>query len=59
MKIGSVIIEAKDLCRPCKHLQEMIARDDIVKKFIFKGGLRCKIISSGKIHKGDQISINL
>tara|TARA_B100000686_G_C16520375_1_gene826900 strand:+ start:128 stop:574 length:447 start_codon:yes stop_codon:yes gene_type:complete len=59
IKIGSALVEGVDLCKPCKHLQEMIGQSDLVKKFLLKGGLRCKIISSGKIQKNDQINIDL
>ena len=59
IQIGSVKIEGKDLCRPCKHLQEMIGQNDIVEKFLLKGGLRCEILSNGKIYNGDKITLGL
>ena len=54
--IGSIKLLVHDLCRPCKHLQEMIGFDDILKEFLLKGGLRCEIINSGKISVGDKIT---
>tara|TARA_B100000029_G_scaffold453184_1_gene478802 strand:+ start:184 stop:636 length:453 start_codon:yes stop_codon:yes gene_type:complete len=53
--IGSVKVIGHDLCRPCKHLQENLNQTDIIKKFLHTGGLRCEILSSGKIFVGDII----
>ena len=57
IKIGPVILEVIDLCRPCRHLSEKLERDDIIKEFLRKGGIRCQIINDGKISVGDQIKI--
>ena len=54
-QIGNVKVEGIDLCRPCKHLSEMLNQDNIIKEFLKKGGLRCKILSSSIIHTGDEI----
>ena len=54
--IGSVEVEGIDLCRPCKHLTEMLFQDNILKEFLRRGGLRCQILSSSKIRIGDKIS---
>ena len=54
--IGSIELFAHDLCRPCKHLQETLGFNDIIKEFLLKGGLRCEIINSGKIFVGDKIT---
>ena len=53
--IGKVKVKAHDLCRPCKYLQESLKQKNIIKEFLQKGGLRCEILSSGKIYIGDQI----
>ena len=53
--IGSVKLKAHDLCRPCKYLQESVQQKNIVKEFLHTGGLRCEILSSGKIYINDQI----
>ena len=55
--IGSVKIEGIDLCRPCRHLNEILNQDNILKEFLRKGGLRCQILSSSIIKIGDKISI--
>jgi len=53
--IGSVKVKAHDLCRPCKFLEESLGEKNIIKEFLRKGGLRCEILSSGKILVGDEI----
>ena len=53
--IGETKIMGKELCRPCKHLQEMLNHKEIIKEFIQKGGLRCEILVSGIIKVGDEI----
>jgi len=53
--VGEVKLKAHDLCRPCKHLQELLKQKDIIKEFLYKGGLRCEILSDGKISVGDLI----
>ena len=57
LKIGDVNLEVHDLCRPCKHLQEKLGKDNIIKEFLRRGGLVCKILNSGTIKVGDEISI--
>jgi MOSC domain-containing protein YiiM len=57
IKIGPVSLKVIDLCRPCRHLSEELERDDIIKEFLRKGGIRCQIINDGKISVGDQIKI--
>ena len=53
--IGSVKVKAHDLCRPCKNLQESLQQKNTVKELLYTGGLRCEILSSGKIFTDDQI----
>ncbi len=57
LKVGDVELEGIDLCRPCRHLTEMLNQDNILKEFLRKGGLRCQILSSSKISVGDKIEI--
>ena len=57
LKIGSVELEGIDLCRPCRHLTEMLNQDNVLKEFLRKGGLRCQILSSSNIKVGDKIEI--
>ncbi|MDA9663261.1 MOSC domain-containing protein [Candidatus Pelagibacter sp.] len=55
--IGDVEIEGIDLCRPCKHLEETLGQDNIIKEFLRRGGLRCQILNSSSIKIGDKIRI--
>ena len=54
--IGKVEVEVIDLCRPCRFLQEKLNKHNIIKEFLRKGGLRCRILSSGTIKVGDLIT---
>ncbi len=55
--VGNVELEGIDLCRPCKHLSEVLGQQNIIKEFLRRGGLRCKILTSSNIKIGDKISI--
>ena len=55
--IGNVKVEGIDLCRPCRHLTEILNQDNILKEFLRKGGLRCQILTSSKINIGDDIKV--
>ena len=55
--IGKVKVEGIDLCRPCKHLTEVLKQGNIIKEFLRKGGLRCQILSSSIINVGDKIKV--
>tara|TARA_B100001059_G_C17413996_1_gene369879 strand:- start:61 stop:507 length:447 start_codon:yes stop_codon:yes gene_type:complete len=55
--IGNAKVEGIDLCRPCKHLSEILNQNNIIKEFLRRGGLRCQILSSSKINIDDEIKI--
>ena len=55
--IGKAEVEGIDLCRPCRHLTEMLNQKNILKEFLRKGGLRCRILTSSQINIGDMIKI--
>ncbi len=57
LKVGSVELDVIDLCRPCRHLTEILNQNNVLKEFLRKGGLRCQILSSSKINVGDKIEI--
>ena len=54
--VGNVKLKAHDLCRPCKYLQELLKQNNIIKELLHKGGLRCEILTNGKIYIGDKIT---
>ena len=53
--VGDVKLKAHDLCRPCKYLQDRLKKNNFIKEFLLKGGLRCEILISGQIKVGDII----
>ena len=55
--IGNVQLNVIDLCRPCRHLSEKLGKDNIIKEFLRKGGIRCEILNDGRISINDQIKI--
>ena len=55
--VGNVKLKAHDLCRPCKYLQNKLKQNNFIKEFIRTGGLRCEILTNGKINVGDIIKV--
>ena len=53
--VGNIKLKGHDLCRPCKYLQDKLKQNNFVKEFLHTGGLRCEILTSGKINVGDMI----
>ncbi len=57
ISVGNVRLQVIDLCRPCKHLQETLNQNNIIKEFLRKGGIRCQILTSSQIKTGDNIKL--
>ena len=57
IKIGNVEVEGIDLCRPCRHLTEVLNQSNILKEFLRRGGLRCQILKSSTINVDDEIKV--
>ena len=55
--VGEVELEGIDLCRPCRHLCELLDQENIIKEFLRRGGLRCQILSSSSIEIGNKIKV--
>ena len=55
--VGKVKLQAHDLCEPCKYLQDKLKQNNFIKEFLHKGGLRCEILTNGKINVGDIIKL--
>ena len=53
--VGNIKLKGHDLCRPCKYLQDKLKQNNFVKEFLHTGGLRCEILTSGKINVADII----
>ncbi len=56
--VGDIKLKAHDLCRPCKYLQEKLEQNNLIKVLLLKAGIRCEILTSGKINVGDIIKLN-
>ena len=54
--VGEIKLKAHDLCRPCIYLQDKLKLNNFVKEFRHTGGLRCEVLTSGKITVGDIIN---
>ena len=55
--VGEIKLKVNDLCRPCKDLQNRLKKDNIIKEFLRRGGLRCQILTSSSIKINDKIII--
>ena len=55
--VGKVKLKGHDLCRPCKYLQEKLRQNNFVKELLRRAGLRCEILTTGKINVGDIIKL--
>lgn len=54
-KIGDVTMRGIRLCEPCKHLQTLASKKNILGGLIHRGGLRAQVLTEGVIHIGDVI----
>ena len=55
--VGKVKLKAHDLCKPCRYLENKLKLNNFIKEFLHTGGLRCEILTSGKIIVGDLIKL--
>ena len=58
--IGGVRIKGHRLCDPCKYLQDKLKQTNLFNNLAYlykRGGLRCELITSGKISINDEIKI--
>ena len=55
--LGDVRLKVHDLCEPCRYLQELLGEKNLVKKLLNRGGLRCELLTNGKININDLIRI--
>ncbi len=53
-RIGGVLLEGRRSAQPCKHLEEVIGQP-VTHLLIHRGGLHCRLLSSGRISLGDEI----
>ena len=60
-RIGEVELEGTELCDPCATLGKLLATDqisaaDVVRNFTDSAGLRARVLSSGSIAAGSEIT---
>jgi len=57
IKVGQVTMKAHRLCDPCRYLQDLLNQKNLIKTLLNKGGLRCELLTNGKISKNDNIEV--
>jgi len=57
IKVGQVTLKAHRLCDPCRYLQDLLNQKNLVKTLLNKGGLRCELLTNGKISINDNIEV--
>ena len=55
--VGEVRLRGRELCEPCRYLQDKLKAADLVTRLVHKGGLCCEILTSGTIRSGDILHI--
>ena len=54
-RIGDVELHARRFCEPCRHLEKLNERDDLMESLVHRGGLRVDVLSDGVIRVGDEL----
>ena len=57
IQINNVVLKIRQLCQPCRYLQNKLSVDNLVKLLTNKGGVRAEIVQSGIISTFDEIKI--
>ncbi len=53
--VGEVRLLGHGLCEPCRHLEKLAGRADLVQALLHRGGLRAQVIAGGTLRAGDAI----
>ena len=56
-RFGEVQVHGRELCEPCRTLQQHFKVDDLVRRLTHKGGLCCEILTTGIVGVGDEVKI--
>ena len=54
-RIGGVELHARRLCEPCRHLEKVTGRDELMRPLAGRGGIRVDVLSDGEIAVGDEL----
>jgi len=57
IQVNNVVLKIRQLCQPCRYLQNKLSVDNLVKLLTNKGGVRAEIVQSGIISTFDEIKI--
>ena len=57
IEVGEVKMKVHRLCDPCRYLQDLLNQKNLVKTLLNKGGLRCELLTNGKISINDNIEV--
>jgi ADP-ribose pyrophosphatase YjhB (NUDIX family) len=52
--VGEVLCEGKQLCEPCRHLEDVLGRP-VLRRLVHRAGLRADVILGGHIRPGDTV----
>ncbi|MDL5362290.1 MOSC domain-containing protein [Halalkalicoccus sp. NIPERK01] len=55
-RVGAVVCEGVEPCAPCSYLERLLDIDGLHDALVDRGGLRARIVDSGRIAVGDGIS---
>jgi MOSC domain-containing protein YiiM len=53
--VGEVTLEGVRLCEPCAHMARIVAKQ-VLPALVHRAGLRAKVVTSGTIRPGDEVT---
>ena len=56
-QVGAVTLTGIRLCEPCAYLSSKTGNSNLVKQWLHRAGLRARIVRSGQISVGDNITV--
>ncbi|EMA45195.1 MOSC domain-containing protein [Halococcus saccharolyticus] len=54
-RVGEATCLGVELCEPCSYLEQHLGEQGVREALVHRGGLRCRIVATGRIHTGDTI----
>ena len=57
IKVGQVTMKVHRLCDPCIYLQDLLNQKNLIKTLLNKDGLRCELLTDGKISTNGNIKV--
>ncbi len=55
-RLGSAELEGLELCEPCTTFARR-THPEVVRFFVHRGGLRCRILQGGRFRVGDEVQV--